>query len=50
MSEFDIDAAKQQMQPWYWWGIPTFFKCTWNENPADCDIALIGVPHSSGNG
>jgi guanidinopropionase len=22
----------------------------WNEDPAACDIALVGVPHSSGNG
>lgn len=46
----DIEARKKEMQPWYWWGIPTFFKCPWNEDPADCDIALIGVPHSAGNG
>jgi guanidinopropionase len=38
------------MEPWYWWGIQTFFKSPWNENPNDCDIALVGVPHSSGNG
>jgi len=50
MTEFDIEAAKKEMEPWYWWGIPTFFKCPWNENPEECDIALVGVPHSSGNG
>lgn len=50
MSEFDIEAAKKEMEPWYWWGIPTFFKCPWDENPDNCDIALVGVPHSSGNG
>lgn len=46
----EVEARKQEMQPWYWWGIPTFFKCPWNEDPEACDIALIGVPHSSGNG
>jgi len=50
MSDFDIEAAKKEMEPWYWWGIPTFFKCDWNEDPNECDIALVGVPHSSGNG
>ena len=44
----DIEARKKDMQPWYWWGIPTFFKCPWNEDPEACDIALIGVPHSAG--
>ena len=34
----------------YWWGIPTFFRCPHEPNPADCDIALVGVPHSTGNG
>ena len=44
MSEFDIEKAKKEMEPWYWHGIPTFFKCPWNENPEECDIALVGVP------
>lgn len=48
--EFDIEAAKKEMESWYWWGIPTFFKCPWDEDPKNCDIGLIGVPHSSGNG
>ncbi len=50
MEEFDIEKAKREMEPWYWWGIPTFFKCPWDENPNNCDIALVGVPHSTGNG
>jgi guanidinopropionase len=50
MSEFDIEKAKKEMTPWYWWGIQTFFKCPWDEDPANADIALVGVPHSSGNG
>src|SRR5262249_10132021 len=33
-----------------WWGIPTFFRCPWVEDPAASDIAVIGMPHSSGNG
>ncbi len=48
--EFDIEQAKKEMEAWYWWGIPTFFKCPWDEDPNNCDIALVGVPHSSGNG
>ena len=33
----------------YWWGIPTLFRCPHAE-PEDADIALVGVPHSTGNG
>ena len=33
----------------YWWGIPTLFRCP-NEGPQGNDIALVGVPHSAGNG
>lgn len=33
----------------YWWGIPTLFRCP-HEGPEDRDIALVGVPHSTGNG
>ena len=45
-----LENDKQSAKSWYWWGIPTFFRCDWNEDPAACDIALVGVPHSSGNG
>lgn len=34
----------------YWWGIPTLFRCPHEPDPTHCDIALVGVPHSSGNG
>lgn len=50
MAEYDFEAAKKQMERWYWWGIPTFFRCPYIEDPGASDIALIGVPHSSGNG
>jgi guanidinopropionase len=33
----------------YWWGIPTLFRCP-QDAYSDADIALIGVPHSTGNG
>ena len=38
------------METMYWWGIPTLFRCMNDSNPKNCDIALVGVPHSSGNG
>tara|TARA_Y100000590_G_scaffold353160_1_gene405968 strand:- start:1166 stop:2122 length:957 start_codon:yes stop_codon:yes gene_type:complete len=38
------------METMYWWGIPTLFRCEHNSNVSECDIALVGVPHSSGNG
>lgn len=50
MTDDELADGKRQMQRWYWWGIPTFFRCPWNEDPADSDIAVVGVPHSSGNG
>jgi guanidinopropionase len=50
MSESGLDRARTGAQSWYWWGIPTLFRCPWNEDPAACDIALVGAPHSSGNG
>lgn len=50
MSDDELAAAKDAMKRWYWWGIPTFFRCDWKEDPAASDIAIIGVPHSSGNG
>lgn len=34
----------------YWWGVPTLFRCPHNPDPAQCDIGLVGVPHSTGNG
>lgn len=33
----------------YWWGVPTLFRCP-HEGPEGADIALVGVPHSTGNG
>lgn len=50
MSRDEIEARRAQMRHWYWWGVATFFKCPWNEAPEACDIGLVGVPHSTGNG
>ncbi len=44
------DDHKKVMEALYWWGLPTLFRCPYEENPTECDIALVGVPHSSGNG
>lgn len=38
------------MEGLYWWGIPTLFRCPHNADPAECDIGLVGIPHSTGNG
>lgn len=37
------------MENLYWWGVPTLFRCEIGK-PEDADIALVGVPHSTGNG
>jgi len=34
----------------YWWGVPTLFRCRHDPDPEKCEIALVGVPHSTGNG
>jgi guanidinopropionase len=34
----------------YWYGIPTLFRCEHDPDPANADIGLVGVPHSTGNG
>ena len=38
------------MRGLYWWGVPTLFACPHIQDPAGCDIALVGIPHSTGNG
>ena len=37
------------MENLYWWGVPTLFRCP-NVAVQGQDIALVGVPHSAGNG
>jgi guanidinopropionase len=39
-----------QLSGTYWWGVPTLFRCELESDPSKADIALVGVPHSSGNG
>lgn len=41
---------KAFMDALYWWGVPTLFRAPHDPDPAACDIALVGVPHSTGNG
>jgi guanidinopropionase len=41
------DAA--MMENLYWWGIPTLFRAD-HTSANGQDIALVGVPHSAGNG
>jgi guanidinopropionase len=44
----DDDMVLLEALPW--WGIPSLFRSPVDPDPATCDIALVGVPHSSGNG
>jgi guanidinopropionase len=46
----DRFPPEQMMETLYWWGVPTLFRAPYDPDPAKCDIALVGVPHSSGNG
>lgn len=38
------------MDALYWWGVPTLFRAPYVPDPHKADIALVGVPHSTGNG
>ena len=40
---------QSMMDNLYWWGVPTLFRCP-HVGPEGQDIALAGVPHSTGNG
>ncbi len=44
------DSDKLMMESLYWWDIPTLFRCPIERDPGNVDIALVGVPHSTGNG
>lgn len=41
---------EMMMRGLYWWGVPTLFSCPHRPDPAGTDIALVGIPHSTGNG
>ncbi|MCP4469363.1 MAG: agmatinase [Gammaproteobacteria bacterium] len=41
---------KMMMESLYWWDIPSLFRCPIERDPGNLDIALVGVPHSTGNG
>ena len=43
------EHLKSMMDNLYCWGIPTLFRCP-NQGPKGADIALVGVPHYTGNG
>ena len=45
-----VSPEERMMENLYWWGVPTLFRCDHDVDPASCDIGLVGVPHSSGNG
>ncbi len=44
------EQDRMMVEGLYWWVIPTLFRCPLERDPGNCDIALVGVPHSTGNG
>jgi guanidinopropionase len=42
--------TRQDLDFLHWWGPATLFRCPHDPDPTACDIALVGVPHSTGNG
>ncbi|MBX2825459.1 MAG: arginase family protein [Gammaproteobacteria bacterium] len=49
LNDLDPDE-KSVVDALYWWGVPTLFRAPLNPDPTQADIALVGVPHSTGNG
>ena len=45
----DEQTDRAQVDLLNWWGIPTLFRAPFDPDPANTDIALVGVPHSAGN-
>jgi guanidinopropionase len=45
----DEKTDRAQIDLLNWWGIPTLFRAPFDPDPANADIALVGVPHSAGN-
>ena len=47
----EISSSDQLMlESLYWWDIASLFRCPVERDPNQLDIALVGVPHSTGNG
>jgi guanidinopropionase len=44
------EFTRQDLDFLHWWGPATLFRCPHDPDPTACDIALVGVPHSTGNG
>lgn len=44
------ESDRMMLEGSYWWGPATLFRCALESDPHACDIALVGVPHSTGNG
>jgi guanidinopropionase len=44
------EFTRQDLDFPHWWGPATLFRCPHDPDPTACDIALVGVPHSTGNG
>ena len=49
-TEKSLRDQEKMVEGLYWWGVPTLFRCPHDSDPGNCDIALVGVPHSTGNG
>lgn len=47
----DLSASdRMAVEGLYWWGPATLFRCEVDPEPDHSDVALVGVPHSTGNG
>ena len=48
--EIPSDITEADLGFLHWWGPPTLYRCALESDPGAVDLALVGVPHSSGNG
>lgn len=48
MERPEYEFGRQDLDFLHWWEVPTLFRCPHVPDPAECDIALVGVPHSTG--
>lgn len=48
--EIPNDISREDLGFLHWWGPPTLYRCALESDPSTVDLALVGVPHSTGNG
>lgn len=45
----ELEVAKLASEFAAWYGVSTFFRCPYREDPSDTEIAIVGAPSTAGN-